>query len=463
MLGDTTTGSRSPNVPGQTPELHARKARPTVDSATLDATSARATATRVLSLRAQLGATSTTRSSLFTRWTSLHYPPDPVGDLVFNGIAADIIRSNSRQRPAGRRELPRWARRTRCACGLFVQRENFTVDNTSAVFPADAGRQPDQRRPIQIEDDTRMKGHLWGVYVQDEWRPTSALTVNYGLRFDKVDAVVNESQLSPRIGLVYEASTRPALHAGYSRYFTPPPTEKIDTTRCRSSSGTTNALPSDANTAGQVRALELLRRGRRLPADAAGQRWASTATTAASSTCRTRASSATRLIFSAFNYAKGQISGLELSTTYHDKRLSGYASLSLHAGPGQDRRDGAVQLRSRRAGLHRLELGPPRPRAAPVRIGRHRLSVGDRTTLSGRRALSAAACATASPTPSTCRATRRSISPPSARSTWAPVLARSAAGWRCSTCSIGSTSCATAPESESARRSSGRGERSSWE
>ena len=43
------------------------------------------------------------------------------------------------------------------------------------------------------------------------------------------------------------SSTR--LHAGYARYFTPPPTELIDTKSIAKFENTTNALPSDANTA----------------------------------------------------------------------------------------------------------------------------------------------------------------------------------------------------------------------
>jgi hypothetical protein len=40
------------------------------------------------------------------------------------------------------------------------------------------------------------------------------------------------------------------------------------------------------------------------------------------------------VILSAFNYAKGQISGLEFSTTYPDQGLSGYANLSLTRARG---------------------------------------------------------------------------------------------------------------------------------
>jgi len=48
------------------------------------------------------------------------------------------------------------------------------------------------------------------------------LTVNYGLRYDQVSTVVDESQVSPRVGMVYQIGESTRLHAGYARYFTPP-------------------------------------------------------------------------------------------------------------------------------------------------------------------------------------------------------------------------------------------------
>ena len=60
---------------------------------------------------------------------------------------------------------------------------------------------------------------------------------------------IDELMVSPRVGLVFDLTKTTRIHAGYARYFTPPPTEKIDTTTVGLFSGTTNALPSDANTA----------------------------------------------------------------------------------------------------------------------------------------------------------------------------------------------------------------------
>ncbi|HEX3859033.1 MAG TPA: TonB-dependent receptor, partial [Pseudolabrys sp.] len=62
-----------------------------------------------------------------------------------------------------------------------------------------------------------------GAYVQDEWRLTDKLTLNTGLRFDQMFAFTDANQFSPRVNLVYKPLDGTTLHAGYARYFTPPP------------------------------------------------------------------------------------------------------------------------------------------------------------------------------------------------------------------------------------------------
>ena len=51
------------------------------------------------------------------------------------------------------------------------------------------------------------------------------MTINYGGRFDQSYQYLNEYQFSPRINAVYELDQATKVHAGYARYFTPPPLE----------------------------------------------------------------------------------------------------------------------------------------------------------------------------------------------------------------------------------------------
>ena len=326
MFGATNNRFEIPNVAGQSPDFTLDSAPP-VDSATLDARQRERNQYVALSYQASTDSGVDYQVSVFNRLTDVHYQPDPVGDLEFFGIAADILRrnvANGVQADSSYKLNPTHTLRA----GLFAQQERFTVDNGSSVFPADADGNQTSGTPILIQDNTRINGNLWGVYVQDEWQPTQQFTLNYGLRFDHVNTVVDEQQLSPRVGLVYDATNDLRLHAGYARYFTPPPTEKIDTTSVQKFVGTTNALPSDANTAVKSERSDYLDAG-------AAYQLTPKLTLSADGYYRKvkhlqdEGQFGNALIFSAFNYQDGRIYGLDLSATYKDQPFSGYVNIGL--------------------------------------------------------------------------------------------------------------------------------------
>ena len=123
------------------------------------------------------------------------------------------------------------------------------------------------------------------------------------------------------------------MHAGYSRYFTPPPTEKIDTTSVQKFVGTTNALPSDANTAVKSERSNYFDAG-------AAYQLTPNVTLGIDGYYRDvrhlqdEGQFGNALVYSAFNYARGKVAGFEVSTTYRDKALSGYASVSFTRARG---------------------------------------------------------------------------------------------------------------------------------
>jgi outer membrane receptor protein involved in Fe transport len=178
-------------------------------------------------------------------------------------------------------------------------------------------------------------GHTGGVYLQDEWQPVKKLTINYGARYDRMNTVVNEQQFSPRLGLVYELSDATSLHLGYARYFTPPPTEKIDTTSILKFLNTTNALPSDANTAVSSERSHYYDAG-------ISQKLGPRVTIGLDAYYREvqniqdEAQFGNALIFSAFNYAEGRIYDAELTTSYHSDHLSAYTNLAYSSARGRN-------------------------------------------------------------------------------------------------------------------------------
>lgn len=332
LFGTTNNRFQIPNVPGQTPRFMLDSA-PTVDSASLNARQQERNRFGVISYQGAAGASVDYQVSLFNRTTDVRYRPDPVGDLVFNGIAADIFRKNTATGLQGDMSWRLAADHTLRA-GLFAQRERFNVSNSANVFTADADGNQTSGVPIRIDDTVGIRGNLWGVYVQDEWRPLEALTINYGVRYDKANTVVDESQWSPRVGAVYDLTSDLRGHIGYARYFTPPPTEKIDTTSIAKFVGTTNALPSDANTAVKSERSDYYD---------VGLAWQATREITFGidgyyrrvSHLQDEGQFGNALIFSAFNYAQGRISGVDLSASYRDKTLSGYVNVGFVRARGK--------------------------------------------------------------------------------------------------------------------------------
>ncbi len=79
--------------------------------------------------------------SYFTRYNNLHFMPDPVGDLLLNGIASDISRqsyTNGIQGDGSYVINPAHTLRM----GFTVSGEQTFVDNTSLVEPAPWRRYP---------------------------------------------------------------------------------------------------------------------------------------------------------------------------------------------------------------------------------------------------------------------------------------------------------------------------------
>ena len=332
MLGHANSRFQIPNVPGETPGFTLAGAS-ALASENLNANQRERNNFQVLSFESTLGAGADYQVSVFRRSTDVRYRPDPVGDLTFTGIAADVFRSNTATGAQADFSMKPGAQHT-LRGGLFVQRERGGVDNTSLVFPADSAGNQTSSSAVQIIDNASVGGHLYGVYLQDEWQPVPALTVNYGLRYDKVATVVTESQISPRLGATYQFGENTRVHAGYARYFTPPPTETIDTTSVQKFLGTTNALPSDANTAVRSERSHYLDLG-------VSHQLTPQVTLGADAYYRQvrhlqdEGQFGKALIYSAFNFEKGRIYGVELSASYKDPRLSAYANLGFSSARGK--------------------------------------------------------------------------------------------------------------------------------
>ncbi|MDE2201734.1 MAG: TonB-dependent receptor [Burkholderiaceae bacterium] len=332
MFGTANSRFQIPTRPGLEPKFTLAGVVPPASEA-LDANQREKTDFQILTYQQKVSPQLDYQVSLFRRASRIDYMPDPVGDLVYNGVAADITRRNEAYGVQGDASYKLNDRHTLRA-GVFVQRERYVADNTSSVFAADATGAQTSTTPFTIGDNRSGSGTTMGVYLQDEWKPTDRLTVNYGARYDHVNTIVSEQQLSPRLGLTYDISSRTRVHAGYARYFTPPPTEKFDTTTVQAFNGTTNALPSDANTAVKSERSNYFDLG-------ISHQLSPHLTLGLDAYYRDvrhlqdEGQFGNALLYSAFNFERGRIYGLEGSANYRNGNFGAYLNLAVSRAQGK--------------------------------------------------------------------------------------------------------------------------------
>lgn len=168
--------------------------------------------------------------SAFGRYSSLFFTPDPLGDLLFNGIAQTAYK---RDEAYGLQAESAWhaASNHTLRAGVVYQADDLKSQTSSQVLAVDAeGNQTSPDAPLTILDNGTKHAWSYSLYVQDEWKVFPSLTINYGVRWDQFQAFDGEGQLSPRINFVWTLNDTTTVHGGYSRYFSPPPFELVATT-----------------------------------------------------------------------------------------------------------------------------------------------------------------------------------------------------------------------------------------
>lgn len=272
--------------------------------------------------------------SAFHQYSDLHYFPDPVGDLVYNGVASNTMRSNSASGLQLDGSYKLGAAHT-VRAGLQYTTQNTHSNNTVAVFGTNDDGSQASTTPFTVVDNSGKNGKLYSLYLQDEWHIAAPLTLNYGVRYDKVAAFTDEQQWSPRVNLAYKLAEGTALHAGYSRYFTPPPQELASQSSINLYNGTTNApqIPVSDNVKAErthyydIGLSHQVTSNLTLTADAYYKRIRNLID---------EGQFGQALILSPFNYAKGYAKGLELSAIYTNKNWGGYLNLATQQAKGQN-------------------------------------------------------------------------------------------------------------------------------
>lgn len=327
MTGTAYGDFRIPTRGGFTPGLGLTvNGRSDFDSSTLRQRQRQFQQFGILSLQKQAGPVDV-QASVFTRFDSLRYSPDPLGDLLYRG-----------QAQAARREITSTGLQTDASwrvsdthtlrAGFLAQIERTGSRATASVLPVDEFGAQTTDQPVSIGDRTARTGGFYGAYLQDEWRILPGVTLNYGLRGDVVDEYTHEAQLSPRINVVWKPLDGTTLHAGYSRYFNPPPFELVGNATIARFAATT-AAP-------EVQRSSPVKAERSHYFDAGIQQVVVPGLTLGVDAFYKRATNlidegqfGSPILLTAFNYASGDVAGVEFSGTYERGPLALFGNLTI--------------------------------------------------------------------------------------------------------------------------------------
>ncbi|HEY0223376.1 MAG TPA: TonB-dependent receptor [Pseudolabrys sp.] len=325
IFGNTTSRFQIPNNPGQSfaPGITSAFGVTGFDSSMLNERQAEQNTFTVAALQKSVNGFDL-QLSAFSRYSTLHFISDTVGDLLFNGIASDVYRRGFANGLQGDGAYQLSDAHTLRA-GFTVTGESTMNSNVSTVLPVVGGAPADA--PFTVDDTSSKLGWVAGVYAQDEWRITDKLTLNAGLRFDQMWQYVDANQLSPRLNVIYKPLEGTTLHAGYARYFTPPP---------QAIAAPANIAPF-ANTTAQPDTFQqspvLPERSHYFDAGIVQQvtpklQVGIDAYYKISKDLLDDGQFGQALVLSGFNYESAYNTGVELSATYKDGNFNAYGSLA---------------------------------------------------------------------------------------------------------------------------------------
>lgn len=333
ILGTSQQNFEIPNVSGQQPGLgYSLNGVTAYPSENLDQRQREAT---TYGIATYLKTTDrfTGQASVFVRYSALRYRPDVTGELLYNGIA-QAAKKTDLSVGTQLEGVYQLTDAHTLRAGFILSHDHTTSHTISQVFQVDDSGAQTSASPIAIFDDSRSNATTASAYLQDEWKLAEGLTLNYGVRYDRAKGFRTEDQLSPRVNLTWIPLEGTTFHAGYARYFTPPPFELVADETVAKFAGTSAAAPGTLNDLPKAERDNYFDVGvsQRLGHLTLGV----DAYDKEAKNLLDEGQFGAPIILTPFNYRRGYARGVEFSANYTQGPITAYANVALSKAMGKD-------------------------------------------------------------------------------------------------------------------------------
>jgi outer membrane receptor protein involved in Fe transport len=222
MTGFTVNDGQFPNRPDMPALYQLDEVNPaTYPSTAINSSLEQQDYFAVLALNAAPAANLDYQLAYAIHYNSQQFKPDPIGDLIYQGVASNVFNSdlsNSVQGDVSYQPVAAHSLRS----GFYLGEYGVEIDESSMVFPTDAQGHQLQNTSITVGSNLNRIVMVGGVYAEDTWHVTDKFGVNFGARWDILSGFSNGDQLSPTINFFYQWRPATTVHAGFANYFQTP-------------------------------------------------------------------------------------------------------------------------------------------------------------------------------------------------------------------------------------------------
>ncbi len=261
----------------------------------------------------------------FVRHSVARLDADSAGEVLFTGAGRttrDAVTSAGLQLEGAYELADAHTLRVGGTIASDIHRGAATV----SVLPVDVDGRQVAGALLRLVATSRVAVRKDGLFVQDEWRAGSGVTLNLGGRIDHVATTRNFTRFSPRANVVWQPQVETRVHLGYARYVVAAPVEGAGVS-ARALALTSGRKPGPGGNDPLPESDDYY--------DIGLQHDAGPLTVTADLYWRQARNLIDEGVFGAagegvpFNFDQGRIRGAELGLTYNQGRVSGWLNLAV--------------------------------------------------------------------------------------------------------------------------------------